>query len=312
MIRDFQRKDSPAYFRLITANFPEEDRVLGMRPEAFERIVRRLYRWDVRLLIGLARVFGRPIFRLFIIDQSGTVAASTILTFTGPTGYLSSVVVDTAFRRRGLARRLIEVCRDATRKTGRKFVALDVLAENRPARTLYEREGFQPIRERIFWVHEHPAELSSTGESAIGSFRLFRSSDAKAIAAIASGQSPPDVNKILPVTARSFTPPKFIESALLSHGVAWVLTDQDRPVGYVRASVSQAMEAGHLTDPVFAREVDPGRAAAFVAFAGRWVAREGASRVASSVPIDNTAGGSALTAGGFHEAFRSFTLYRSA
>ncbi|MFZ1022920.1 MAG: GNAT family N-acetyltransferase [Thermoplasmata archaeon] len=312
MIRDFQRKDSRAYFRLLTENFPEEEKVLGMRPEVFERIVRRLYRWDLRLLLGLARAFGRPLFRLFVIDEGGAVAASTILTFSGPTGYLSSVVVDVPFRRRGLARRLIMVCREATRKTGRKFVALDVLVGNGPARTLYEREGFQPIREQIFWVHEHPVDLSSTGESAVGNFRLFRSSDAKAIAAIATARNPREVNTVLPVTARTFTPPKLIDSALLTHGLAWVLTDQDRPVAYIRASVSQAMDAGHLSDPIFAPEVDPVRAAAFVAFAGRWVAREGARRVATSVPVDNTAGSSALAAGGFHEAFRSFTLFRTA
>jgi ribosomal protein S18 acetylase RimI-like enzyme len=312
MIRDFRPRDSPTYFRLITEHFPEESKVLGMRPDGYERIVRRLYRWDARLLLGFARVFGRPIFRLFVIDEGEAVAASALLTFSGPTGYISSVVVDVPFRRRGLARRLVAVSREATRKTGRKFVALDVLVENTPARTLYEAEGFQRIREQIYWVHERPAELSTPEESAIGSFRLFRSSDARAIAAIATARNPREVNAVLPVTARSFTPPKFIESALLTHGLAWVLTDHDRPIGFIRASVSQAMDAGHLSDPILAPEVEPARAAAFVAFAGRWVAREGARRVAASVPTDSSAASSALAAGGFHGAFRSLTLSRTA
>ncbi len=312
MIRDFRRSDGPAYFRLLTEHFPEEEKVLGMRPDAFERIVRRMYRWDVRLIVGLARIFGRPIFRLFVIEESGTLAASSLLTFSGPSGYISSVVVDVPFRRQGLAQQLLATCREATRKSGRKYVALDVLVENAPARALYEREGFHSIREQVFWVHEQPSALTLSRDSALGSFRIFRRSDARALAQIAAAQNAAPVNEILPVTPGSFTPPEFIESALLSHGVAWVLTDDERPVGYLRASVSQAMDAGHLSNPLFAREVDPERAAAMVAFAGRWIAREGAQRIASSVPIDNAPGQAALAAGGFHEAFRSLTLYRSA
>ena len=239
MIRDFRRSDGPAYFRLLTEHFPEEEKVLGMRPDAFERIVRRMYRWDVRLIVGLARIFGRPIFRLFVIEESGTLAASSLLTFSGPSGYISSVVVDVPFRRQGLAQQLLATCREATRKSGRKYVALDVLVENAPARALYEREGFHSIREQVFWVHEQPSALTLSRDSALGSFRIFRTSDARALAQIAAAQNAAPVNEILPVTPGSFTPPEFIESALLSHGVA-VGADGRRTPGGLSSRLRQS------------------------------------------------------------------------
>jgi ribosomal protein S18 acetylase RimI-like enzyme len=310
MIRDVRRVDTPAFFELMTREFPEESRLLGGRLEEFEKIVRRVLRWDTRLLLGLLRLFGRPIFRVLVLETDGRLVGMTMVSFPRASAYLSSVVVDPAYRRRGFARKMIEEARRTARRGRRKFLVLDVLDTNTGARALYESIGYRPLRARGYFVCEPTARFSAP-LPAVSGIRPFRRSDAAALVRIVRGQVPPSVEEVLPTTKREFIGFGLANRLMASEENAWVVDRGRGPEAHVTASVSRAFEAAHLSAPVVSDSVDADLAGALVRTAGAWCAARQAPRILSMVADDNPRGRAALEAAGFEHAFALWTLYRT-
>jgi ribosomal protein S18 acetylase RimI-like enzyme len=307
MIRDLKRADANRVFEFLSKYFPEEEAILGTRPEGFEKVVRRLFRFDTQLILGLLKVFGRPVFRFFVVEEDGRVVATTLLSFPERAGYLSMVVVDPAYRRRGLAQALLDRCRVTTQGTGRKYVALDVLAQNTPARTLYERVGYRPLRETQFMVREPDASLTGASSPSI---RPFRREDARALVEIAQRSRPAEVTEVLPIRAASLRPGSFIDSVLQAESAAWVIDRGHGPEGYLSASVGAITTAAHFSDPIVAEGVEGPEAAALVRTAIEWCVARKSPRIAAQVPVANVRGRAALLGGGFDDAISVWTLYR--
>jgi len=148
MLRDLRRADGRQFFALMEAGFPEESAVLGNRPEEFERVFQRVFRWDARLLLAFLTWLGRPIVRALVVESDGRVVATTLVTFPRGAAYVSNVVVDAAYRRRGLARRMLEEAYRSAQRARRKYIVLDVLDSNEGARALYDSLGYRPLRQR--------------------------------------------------------------------------------------------------------------------------------------------------------------------
>jgi ribosomal protein S18 acetylase RimI-like enzyme len=64
-------------------------------------------------------------------------------------GYLLNMYVDPAHRRQGLAKRLVQLCLDETRRRGLRVAALHASDSGRP---LYESFNFTPTNE-MFFIH---------------------------------------------------------------------------------------------------------------------------------------------------------------
>ena len=308
-IRDLRAADTPRLLEFLKNEFPEEEALLGTRPEGFVEIARRVFRWDTRFLLGILRIVGRPIFRFFVIEEGDRIVATTLLTFGKQTGYVSMVVVDPAHRRRGWARTLLDQARSTTRARGKQYIALDVLAANTPARRLYESLGYRPLRAASYLVHERPASLLPE-RRAVPGLRAFRRSDARPLSEIARREKPVEVERVLPTTPREIAGSAWIGEILRSELAAWVLDDGRGPVAWVGATVSAATEAAHLSAPIVDASVAPERAQALVQTAGAWCAARRVPRVLTMLPSENLRGRAALEGAGFHDAIPLWTLYR--
>lgn len=309
MLREFRASDADALYPLLVRNFPEEDALLGWEPASLHQIVRRFYRWDARLVLGLLRLIRRPVFRFFVIDVEGKPAATTTLVFAAKSGYVGAVMVDAPFRGRGFARRLLEAAMQATRAAGKPFLVLDVLADNAPARALYASLGFERLRSQAYFLREGGTSPSLDAGAEARS-RPLRPADRKPLAALASGALPPKVAEVLPVRPRDFHVPPVVVAGLESETEAWVAPAEPPAAAFIRATVSRAMTSANLTAPLVGERVSDDEAFALVQRAVRWVGEHGRSRIVTELPDHNARGRVLLERTGFHAAYQIETLYR--
>jgi len=309
MLRDLRREDGPQFFELMQRGFPEESALLGNRPEEFEKIFRRIFRWDSRLILGILKLFGRPIVRALVVEVDGRVVATTLVTFPEGSAYVSNVVVDATHRRQGYARRMLEEARRAASRAKRRYIVLDVLESNTGARTLYESLGYRPIRSRSQFVHDSMTQLA-TAPPANPAIRAMHRSDVAPLVAISKRQTPPEVENVLPTRPERFSQHGIANRMMASEEASWVIDRGHGPEAHVAATVSDAFDAAHLTAPTLAESVDDRLAFELVATAGAWCATRKAHRVLSMVAADNPRGRAALEAVGFQHALPLWTLYR--
>ncbi|MGI0156432.1 MAG: GNAT family N-acetyltransferase, partial [Thermoplasmata archaeon] len=222
-------------------------------------------------------------------------------------GYVSMVVVDPTYRRRGHAQALLERARAATRATGRPFIVLDVLAHNTPARALYERLGYRPLREATLLVRDPGAGTTDRPSRAV---RPFRDADVRSLVEVARRSAVPAVEAVLPLRAASLRGSNFMNRVFGSESAAWVVDRGRGPEAYLQAVATPTTDAGHCSDPIVAEGVEPGDALALARTAVDWCTAHGAPRIVASVPSANVRGRAALLGGGFHDALGVFTLYR--
>jgi len=308
-LREFRREDAPRFFALLKTEFPEEERILGMRPEGFEQLLRRLYRADLRLLLGILHLFRRDPFHLYVVEEDGAIVGTTLLAFGPHVGFLSTVVVAPAYRRRGFARQMLDAARQETARRRKPYVALGVLAANAPARALYGSIGYTELNRQMFMVHDAPGSVPAPAHRP--EIRPFRASDASALAELSNRQHSERTRAVLPVEAKALTGGNFGDRLFSAETSAWVVDRGSGPEAHVSATVSPLTEAGHLSSPIVADAVPPELAADLVRTATVWLASRHAPRIATNVYEENRPGHRALEEAGFHDALPLLTLYRA-
>ena len=309
IVRYFRAKDAPDLLRFLQEYFPEEEAILGTRPEGFQKVVRRIFRWDARIVLGLLRAIGRPVFRFFVVEDRGHVVATTLLTFSKATGYVSMVSVDPAYRGQGLARELLERARASSRRQHKRFVALDVLEANAPARALYEHLGYRTLRATAYYVHDRPEALRPA-PPAIPGLRRFDRRDAGPLVAIAQRGRSRELTEVLPTTERELAGSSWEGQVLASKLASWVIDQGAGAVAWVAAAVSEATEAGHLASPIVDPAVGPEVTEGLVRTAGAWCAERRVPRVVAMISEENARGRQDLEAAGFSHEIPVLTLYR--
>ncbi|MFN8420790.1 MAG: GNAT family N-acetyltransferase [Anaerolineae bacterium] len=150
MLREFKfPADTDVLFRLLPKAFryPEnpawsiqQDEVQNMQDTM--KMVRRL--WPLLAVVGALSPAFRNAFRGFIWQEDNK-AVGLVNTGTQGTGgrwFIGNVGVLPDYRRRGLARKLVEASVDLARRNKATMVWLDVIPGNVPAYKLYENLGF--------------------------------------------------------------------------------------------------------------------------------------------------------------------------
>jgi ribosomal protein S18 acetylase RimI-like enzyme len=311
VIRDFRASDAPAVVGLLTTQFPEEEALLGSRPERFFKVMQRVSRWDMRLLFALLRLARKRVFQFLVYEENGRLVGTTLLTFPPRAVFLSMVVVDPAARRRGYAKALLDRAQANARRMHRPYLALNVLTANTPARALYEGKlGYRPLLEAVFMSRDRPAEVGPERSPLPNGIRLSRKSDDPALVALVCRQTPAEVQEVLPVPRKLLASTRTGDRIMGSESAAWVLDRGAGAEAMIATTSTPDAEAAHMNEPIVSETADPALVRELVRTALAWCGARGRIRVVCSVSRHNGTGRAALEGEGFHDAFSHWTLYR--
>lgn len=192
--------------------YPDND-AWSMQPEEVESFVdsingiRRL--WPLMVAAAALSPSMRDVFRGFVWEEGGQMVGSANVLRQGASDrwYIGNVAVLPDYRRRGIARRLVEACMALARERGAKTIMLDVVAGNVPAVSLYERLGFEQFSGLAYLTlaAEHdlpPHALPEPVRLEVGS--IF---DWRPRYALAERITPPHVRQYAPVEEAAFRRP---------------------------------------------------------------------------------------------------------
>ena len=98
--------------------------------------------------------------RCWVADVAGQVVGALVFWRVLDEAHLTTIAVHPAFRRRGIARQLLQTAMDAAYAEGARIYHLEVRAGNEPAQKLYESFGFEVAGRR-------PKYYSDNGEDAL-------------------------------------------------------------------------------------------------------------------------------------------------
>jgi ribosomal protein S18 acetylase RimI-like enzyme len=104
----------------------------------------------------LAQMLAQPGCTLFVArpaEQQEIVGMATLILFHTPTGshaWLEDVVVDEAWRGRGIGEQLTRTCIAAATQQGAKSLSLTSRPARVAANRLYQRLGFQPWQTNVY------------------------------------------------------------------------------------------------------------------------------------------------------------------
>lgn len=138
--------ETDALARLFTAGYEGYWFPVELDGPAFERMAE-----TVNADLGLSRVAT-------VRDEPVGIA---LLAWRGAEGWIGGMGVISSHRRLGIGTAVLVAALDASREAGIERVRLEVLQQNRSARALYERVGFEVVRELEVWsVPAGPGEPS--------------------------------------------------------------------------------------------------------------------------------------------------------
>lgn len=172
-VREVHRRDLDPFLTVVLSNAGELERQLGLLQRA-ERQIRLLARPGLWLLLSLLRILHRGPVRLLMAEDGRSLVGTTIVMLAGPWAYVAAVGVDAAHRRRGIAQELVRRAEQVGRDAGKRWLILEVDAENEPAKQLYSKLAWSRGATVRWWELLSPA-LAGEG----GSVRRASSTDQK-------------------------------------------------------------------------------------------------------------------------------------
>ena len=101
--------------------------------------------WDYRSVMDLITTEGAM---CFTASEGGRVIAYVIGRLIAPEGEIYRVAVDEAYRKRGIAYRLLDYAVKTSRGKGLESIFLEVHSMNTPAINLYRAYGFSEVGRR--------------------------------------------------------------------------------------------------------------------------------------------------------------------
>lgn len=211
----------PADLSLMAALIPPsfqypENSEWGVQEDEVEGILKMVETairlWPLFALLRKVSPAARDVLYGFVWEEDGQPVRLVNISRDGTSDdwIIANVAVLPAYRRRGIARQLVEAAVSLARKHRARHILLDVIAGNTPAYELYASLGFTHFTSTIHLRHAAPASLAEcqlpSGYTAhkVGSFSWRPRYD------LAHRITPPEVQSYRPVAIQQFHMPASI------------------------------------------------------------------------------------------------------
>ncbi len=302
-IRGFRKSDLDDLLRLLPICNAEEFSASGFDPDHVKRMVNRLYGWSGRFLLGLMQLLGKKPFTFFVAEADGKLVGTTIVENRGGTAWISAVMVDPDYRRRGIAMRLMINALKYIRANGKTRAALGVLSTNAPAIDLYSKLGFRAFEHTGYFVGETKSFIAPQDIKGLV-IRRFRNSDLEEVYQIVLSSEDATRLKMYDFRKRDLKTQRLGGLLRSSSSLRFVAVYDRVIVGYAEASSTTAREVARI-GLVHANTV--GRSLSveslLIDAARKEVEKTGVNRFRIIVPATQPGLMEAVKALGFREAF---------
>lgn len=196
--RSLRRSDFASYRPVVLLGLGKLETSTGLETNA-EATIDQLSRRSIWFILGLLRLFGRPIFdTLVAVDGHDVVGTGTVL-WLPAAGYVAGMATKPEFRGRGIASRILALLDALARRRHRAWLALDVESGNEPAIRVYRKAGYRDAGAFTWYTR---TGLPPGGSPVPPASRIVGRQDWDELTARLDASRPADYRGALPARAR--------------------------------------------------------------------------------------------------------------
>ncbi|RLI14113.1 hypothetical protein DRO41_06305 [Candidatus Bathyarchaeota archaeon] len=245
LIRDFCKSDLHDLLDVARLSFAPEFELTGFDVDRIKKLVNQAFGPIGRIFLGFSKIFGKERFKFFVAEVNSRVVGGTMVTKHGRIGYISTVMVHPAYRRKGIARRLMESALNYIHKRNMRRAVLHVVSTNVPAKNLYTKLGFKEF-EKITYLVSDTDSLSELENIEGVQVRSFQKDDINAVYSLMKSSEDPKHLEILDFKKDDLKTPLITRVFHLFRESRMVALYHNKVIGYVQATYTTANEAGRI------------------------------------------------------------------
>jgi ribosomal protein S18 acetylase RimI-like enzyme len=245
LIRDLRRSDLSDLLGLLPVCFTKEFEISGLDPDHVAGMVNRGFGRTGALILWLLRLFGKEPGKFLVAEADGKIVGTAFVNNRGKSGYISSVMVNPDYRRKGIATTLMTSALNYIRRRKKARAVLHVDSTNDSAKSLYVKLGFKTFEHSAYFVREtNPMQAP---ENAFGvKIREFQKHDLDAVYNLIEASEDPNSLRIFDFTKKDLKTPFLQRIFGFATQKKLVAVLDNRIVGYAEASYTTPKEAGRI------------------------------------------------------------------
>lgn len=245
LIRDFRKSDLNDLLDLLPKSFAEEFEVTGFDLDRVRQMVNRMFGIFGKVFLGLTTLFGREPVKFFVAEVDKRIVGTAMVNNRGRAGYISTVMVHPSYRRRGIAKRLMESAVDYIKNRKMSRAVLHVVSTNISAKNLYTKMEFGKFENIVYLIAE-TRNLSKPNNTEKIMVRFFQNTDIDEVYDLIKRYNDPDHLRIFDFGKNDLKTPFWLRLFRFSTQRRIVAMQNGRIVGYAEVSYTAPKEASRI------------------------------------------------------------------
>jgi ribosomal protein S18 acetylase RimI-like enzyme len=308
-IRELRRSDRVSFLESIVGGYGPFEEMIGLARDGSQEFD-AVFRPGLWMLLRFLRLIGRAPVRAFVVADGGPVVATTLLLPWPRSGYILGVGVRPAYRRRGLARRLVAHAEEVAHRSGRAWAVLDVEEENLPAVALYQARDYVTLERSVWWKTDAPDGIGKVAGGGAAVRPLRSRAERTAAATWVARHVSPEVSTPLPPTGNRLTHLESLGQTPGSAREVWEVGPSGARLGIVTGIWRGASKPGILFVPALESGISRSELVSVIQTAVAWLGTRGSAGLLLALPDSFRAASPVLEELGFRRQLSTLAMAR--